>query len=120
MALCSGRDLKNFIGDRASNVTKEDTVQRCSKGLNALKNVRVQFGDSDTIGGSHKNPLKDRTIDVKRAARTLNDDIFEDHSRKEHPLVKIKALFAPFSAKEKAAFKRFLTDNTCVKVLEDI
>jgi hypothetical protein len=34
------RDLKNFIGDRSSNVSRKDTVYRCSRGLSSLQNIR--------------------------------------------------------------------------------
>ena len=111
------RDLKNFIGDRSSNVSRKDTVQRCSRGLNGLKNIRRHFGeDEDSTGGPHRRP-EDIRHDIRLAVESLKADLFEDLDRSSHPLAKKQPIFLTMTPRSQKNFAKYVQEITGVAVI---
>ena len=112
------RDLKNFIGDRSSNVSQEQTIQRCSRGLHSLANVRRQFGEDEySSGGQHRRP-DDTKQDVRLAAKSLTEDLFVDVGRTTHPLTKKTPVFGKMGPRQLKNFSTYVEQVAGVKVVQ--
>lgn len=111
--------MKNFIGDRSSNISRKETIHRCSRGLYSLSNVRRQFGDDeDTPEGRHQRP-DDIQQDVKKAVKSLEADLFEDIGRAIHPLAKKTPLLPNLKeSKDLKNFIKYLENAVGVAVVE--
>jgi hypothetical protein len=111
--------LKNFLGDRASNVSRKETVLRCSRGLSGLKSVRKNFGDKEPTSGVHRKP-EDTRDDIKLAVQSLDEAIFEDKNRPigAHPIPLKKALFDELCPPGRKNFVKYVQDVTNVVVVD--
>ena len=114
------RDLKNFIGDRSSNVSRKYTVYRCSRGLSSLQNIRRQFGDDgEESSGVHNRP-EEVSRDIRKAVLVLKDDLFIENERSSHPLANKRALFGKMMPRDQKNFAQYIQEVTGVPVVQTL